>query len=100
MRAEFDNAFGFFPGTYAEVELVKNINEKLMLLPTQALIPDLQSDRVFVYNSGNAEFRKVKTGFRNDKYVSITEGLRIGDTVIVSGIMMLRPGMPVDLIIN
>lgn len=100
LRAEFDNKFGIFPGTYAEIEVVKDVNEKLMLLPSQALIPDLQSDKVFVYNSGNAEFRNVKTGFRNDKYVSITDGLRTGDTVIVSGIMMLRPGMPVELIIN
>lgn len=100
LRAEFDNKYGILPGTYAEVEAVKENSEKLMLLPTQALIPDMQSDRVFVYNSGLAEPRKVKTGFRNEKYVSITNGLQSGDTVIVSGIMMLRPGMPVRITIN
>jgi membrane fusion protein (multidrug efflux system) len=39
----------------------------------------------------------VKTGIRTATGVQIVDGLVAGDTVITSGIMQLRPGMPVNV---
>jgi membrane fusion protein (multidrug efflux system) len=42
----------------------------------------------------------VKTGIRTPSEVQITDGLVPGDTVITSGILQLRPGVPVDVTIQ
>ena len=43
----------------------------------------------------------VKAGIRTEKEIQILEGLNDGDTVIVSGILQLKPKMPVEVnIIN
>lgn len=97
LRAEYKNTDRIFPGTYVEVELIKDTKEELFMIPTQALIPDLDSDKVYVYENGEAVIRNVSSGFRNETHVSITNGLQAGDSLITSGIMMLRPGMKVDI---
>jgi multidrug efflux pump subunit AcrA (membrane-fusion protein) len=39
----------------------------------------------------------VKTGFRNENKVEITEGLSAGDSLIVDGIMYMKNGIKVKL---
>ncbi|HYP15513.1 MAG TPA: hypothetical protein VEQ63_16415, partial [Bryobacteraceae bacterium] len=51
---------------------------------------------VFVIGSGNKlEVRPVKTGERVGDDWIIEGGLRAGDRVVVEGLMLARPGMPV-----
>ena len=38
----------------------------------------------------------VKSLGRNEQYVDIYEGLNVGDTVITSGILQLKPGMRIQ----
>ena len=45
--------------------------------------------------NGEAAPRQVETGIRTADRVQITEGLAPGDSVIVTGIQQLRPGLPV-----
>jgi membrane fusion protein (multidrug efflux system) len=42
----------------------------------------------------------VKTGIRTSSAVQITTGLSEGDTVLTTGILQLRPGMPVNVTID
>ncbi len=37
----------------------------------------------------------MKTGARTDKDILITEGLKAGDTILTTGVMTLKNGMPV-----
>ncbi len=39
----------------------------------------------------------VKIGIRTEKDVQITQGINPGDTVITTGILQIRQGMPVDI---
>ena len=85
------------PGAFAEVELsLKEIPDALMI-PTEALVPDLQGQKVFLARGGAADQSRVETGLRTEKLIQVTSGLRPGDTVITSGILQLAPGMPVAL---
>ena len=42
--------------------------------------------------------KKVKIGIRSDKVIQITEGLAVGDTVLRTGILQVKPGDVVKVI--
>lgn len=96
LRALFDNkGEKVFPGAFVHIELrLKRIADALMI-PTQAIIPVLKGQTVLVKKGGVAQSIPVQTGVRTSTSVQITAGLAPGDTVITTGIMQLRPGMPV-----
>jgi membrane fusion protein (multidrug efflux system) len=54
-------------------------------------------DKVFLYKSGKAEPVFITKGLRTASDVQVLEGLQVGDTLIVSGTLQLRTGLPVVL---
>ena len=91
IRALTDNASGkLLPGTFANIELpLKNIKDAI-IIPTEAIIPIQDGKKVFIANNGKAKEVKVETLTRTDAAVVITSGLKIGDTVLTSGVMSLK----------
>lgn len=85
------------PGAYVEIEVVLESIENSVLIPTESLVPDVEGEKVFIYRSGKAVTQLVNTGIRTEKEIQITSGLNVGDTLIVSGIILLRPNAPVKL---
>jgi membrane fusion protein (multidrug efflux system) len=67
------------------------------MIPTQSLVPVLKGQKVFVMQGDSAVEKLVKTGFRNENKVEITEGLSAGDSLIVDGIMYMKNGIKVKL---
>lgn len=85
------------PGSYVQIELrLAKITDALMV-PTQAVIPVLKGQTVLVRRNGVAVSLTVTIGIRTASMVQITSGLKANDTVITTGIMQLRPGMPVNV---
>ena len=97
-RARFNNSQGsVVPGSFAKVELpLMNLSEVLQV-NAEALIPEMGSNKVFVYRNGKVQPQTVVTGIRTERMVQITSGLQAGDTVITSGLLQMRPGMDVEL---
>lgn len=96
MRARADNAAGLLkPGSFARISLSMGIDEKAIMIPTQAIIPVLKGQQVFVVENGTAVAKPVTLGFRGDAKVQIIEGLNVGDTVLTTGLMSLREGSKV-----
>jgi len=92
VRASCSNERGeLTPGSYVTVDLDLNDVKNAISIPTQALALDITGERVFVYKNGEAISQKVESGIRTEEEVQIVSGLAIGDTVITSGIMQLRP---------
>lgn len=85
------------PGSFANVVLVLKKIENAILIPSEALIPDIQGQKVFIYRNGNAVPRQVETGIRTDQNVQLTSGVSEGDTIITSGMLQIRPGAPVTI---
>jgi len=86
-----------FPGAFVHIEMqLKQISDAL-LVPTQAIIPVLKGQTLFVQKNGVVVSVPVKTGIRTASSVQITQGLSPGDTVMTTGIMQLRPGMSVQV---
>jgi membrane fusion protein (multidrug efflux system) len=89
-------------GRYAYITLVMSQIENAVSIPTEALIPEMEGEKVFIYNSGKASGVKVKTGLRTESRIQITDGLHFGDTLLTTGILQLRQNLPVvlDTIVN
>ena len=83
------------PGAFVKVLL----NEKLkgIVVPTNAIIPDALSSQVVLVKNGKAAFQNVETGIRTSDIVEITNGLVPGDTIIVSGVLYVRPNGAVKI---
>ncbi len=101
IRAMCDNkAESIFPGGYVHVELrLKQIGGAL-LVPTQCIVPVLKGQTVLVRKNGVVVTVPVKTGIRTSSTIQILEGLSAGDTVLTTGILQVRPGMPVNVTIK
>jgi membrane fusion protein (multidrug efflux system) len=98
VRALSSNKEGkIVPGSFVKVNLVlKQFNDAIMI-PTQAIIPVLKGKTVLLSKNGKAETQKVETGIRTDTTIQIVSGIQVGDTIITSGLMQVRPGMNVKI---
>lgn len=97
VRALLDNRNNWLSGDFAEASLVLDARDSALVIPTQLVIPELGAETVFVCKNGKAVKRPVVSGVRNDKVVLITKGLVSGDTLLATGLMQVREGMPVKI---
>ncbi|WP_245999734.1 efflux RND transporter periplasmic adaptor subunit [Paraflavitalea soli] len=85
------------PGAFAKVGLKLDENDKALIIPTQAIIPQARNKRVALYSNGAVKYQVVTTGIRDSSYVQITDGLKLGDTVITTGLLAIRPESKIKL---
>ncbi|ESU23318.1 putative Co/Zn/Cd efflux system membrane fusion protein [Flavobacterium enshiense DK69] len=98
MRAIANNSDGkLIPGTFASIALPLDKINDAILVPTEALIPVQNGKKVFVSVNGKAKEVMVETGARTDKEVLVLSGLKAGDTLLTSGVMMLKEDSPVKV---
>lgn len=79
------------PGGFVKAYLNAGDDKKAILIPTNCLIPDDKNNQVITVKNGKAAFVSVKTGVRQVNFVEITNGISIGDTVVVTGVLFARP---------
>jgi len=89
---------GLRPGMFARVLVVFAVDDRALVVPEEALVP--QGGRQFVYvidEQGQGDARKrvsrrveVELGVRRGAEVQITQGLKAGDTVVVAGQQRLQ----------
>lgn len=97
VRAMIPNADGALkPGMFMTVDLQRD-SGKVLVAPEQSIVPEGNSQYVFVVADGVAEKRIVKLGRRIPGYVVIESGLVEGDTVVVQGTHKVRDGAAVDV---
>lgn len=79
------------PGAYANVLFQVGSNRPAMMIPTQSVIPQTRGKKVIVVRMGSAVFQNVETGYRDSASVEILSGLMVGDTVLTSGLLVVKP---------
>lgn len=101
MRAIMDNRDNIlYPGAYANVKLpLETVNDAL-LVPSEALIPVQNGKRVFILKDGKAREIDVEIGARTGKAVRVLTNLKPGDTILTYGIMALKDGTPVEVVLE
>ncbi|MEX2596853.1 MAG: efflux RND transporter periplasmic adaptor subunit [Salibacteraceae bacterium] len=94
VRAEMTPESGAFkPGSFVRVLLPIVADSNAILLPTEAIVPELNSQSVFLLKNGKAAKSKIDIGQRTAESVQVISGIKVGDTVITSGLVMVREGM-------
>jgi multidrug efflux system membrane fusion protein len=101
VRAEFDNADGFLtPGLFARVRLGAPEKASTIVINDAAVSTD-QSKR-FVYvvdDKGHVQYREVVLGPMHPQGRIIESGLQAGETIVVNGLVRVRPGIQVTPVI-
>jgi len=83
------------PGQFTKIELIFSSRQNAIMVPSEALIPELGGYKVYVQKEGKAKAVNVKIGLRTESEVEVISGLAEQDTLITSGILQLRPGADV-----
>lgn len=97
IRALTNNGLGLLkPGMFVRVSVPLGSRESIMI-PTEAIVPVLKGKVVYLMREGKAEEVAVRTGVRTDRTIQILDGIGVGDSVIVSALMSMKPELPVSL---
>ena len=89
------NGSNINPGTFVKVLLTREVQG--ILVPTNAIIPDALSNQLILVKNGRAVFQNVETGVRKSDFIEITKGLKTGDSIIINGVLFVRPNAPVKV---
>ena len=98
IRALVTNNDGkLLPGVFAKVVTDFNSDPNGLMIPTQAILPQARGKKVIVYRNGIATFIDVTTGIRDSSFIQIVTGLKAGDTVIITGLLSLKPDAKIEM---
>jgi membrane fusion protein (multidrug efflux system) len=85
------------PGIFAKVRLQLGKSANALMIPTQAVVPQARTKEVIVFRKDSAQFIPVETGIRDSVFVQIVQGLKVGDTVVTTGLMAIRPNAKIKI---
>lgn len=85
------------PGRSVRVSALLSQIDNAISVPTEAVIAEMEGEKVFIYKNGRAEQVPVVTGLRTESNIQIKEGLHFGDTLLTTAILQLRESIPVKL---
>jgi membrane fusion protein (multidrug efflux system) len=80
---------------FADVQLRRSTLSDAILVPSESVVQDMNGATVYRVRSGRAQAALVSIGARTLTHVQITAGLAVGDTIVTSGILFVKPGKPV-----
>jgi RND family efflux transporter MFP subunit len=94
LRAKFPNSdFIFQPGLFGRVNVPGSLPYQGVLVPDEAIGADQDRRIVFLVDGeGNVSVKPVRLGPRQHGYRVIREGLTGDETIIINGLMRVRPG--------
>jgi membrane fusion protein (multidrug efflux system) len=84
-------------GSFARVDMDFAKNNNAILIPSQAILPQARGKKVVLYKDGTAKFVDVQTGVRDSANVEIISGLNVGDTIITTGLLGIKPEAKIKL---
>src|SRR5690554_1269125 len=96
IRAEVPNKNGeLIPGAFAEISLGLDSIPDGLMIPTDAIVPRLNAQLVYKVVNGTAQEAEIITGIRKSHSIQVVSGLSPKDTIMISGLLQVRNGMPV-----
>ncbi len=99
LRAEFKNSANLLiPGQYVNVLLYNNIPTLKVVVQQALVLEDGVGKYVYTLGKNNiVEIKRIKIEGEHETYWIVKEGLKAGDKIIGSGLLKIRPQMPVML---
>jgi membrane fusion protein (multidrug efflux system) len=77
--------------------LILNEIDDAIMVPTIAIIPVLNGQKVYKVVNGVVEESTIQTGIRTSEKVQIIKGASHGDVILTTGLLQVRPGMEVEI---
>lgn len=97
-RARYDNTDGRIkPGQSASIRIKLDQIDNAIVIPSISTVKEMGRDITYVYKNGKAKETEIVTGMRTSSSVEVVSGLAVGDTLLTTGVMQLRSGMPVRI---
>ncbi|MDR1810642.1 MAG: efflux RND transporter periplasmic adaptor subunit [Prevotella sp.] len=95
-RALYPNTDGRLkPGYSVNIEIKLQEIKNAIIVPSMSVVAEMGRSIAYVYRDGKAHQAVLEKGMRTANSVQIVEGLSVGDTLITTGVMQLRDGMPI-----
>ncbi len=85
------------PGQFANITYILEEIPNALMIPSQCVIPEMNSHKIYTLKNGAVNDTKIEIGLRTEDRVQIISGINPGDTVITTGILQVRQGMPVSV---
>jgi membrane fusion protein (multidrug efflux system) len=89
---------GTRPGDFAQVHIVTEQREDVVLVPKIAVVTEKGESVLYVAVDDRAERRAVVLGFTDDQHAEIVEGVTAGEPVVVRGQRSLKHGAPLRIL--
>ena len=89
---------GTRPGDFTRVNVVTDLHDNAMLVPSIAVFEEQGRNVLFVAKDGKAVRRVVSLGFVESGVTEVTTGLEDGEAVVVKGQRNLRDGVPLEIL--
>lgn len=98
LRARYGNAGNeLLPGAFADINISEGMKADYIAIPSMAYVPDISGALVYLKKNGKVTPSKVMAASRSESQVFIESGIEPGDTVITSGLLQIKPGMPIEV---
>lgn len=96
VRAQITNVNSeLIPGAFAKVKANLGSISNAIMIPTAAIVPQANLKKVFIAKNGIAKSVTIKTGIRESGTIEVLSGIEAGDTLVVTGIMFVKPNSPI-----
>ncbi|RPI67386.1 MAG: efflux RND transporter periplasmic adaptor subunit [Ignavibacteriae bacterium] len=100
IRAAIDKTTDLLPGMFADVMLNMGTTNDAILVPTECVVVDIKGAKVFVAHNNRAREVRVETGTRSQETIRVLSGIAPGDTILTTGILILKDNMPVKVTVT
>jgi multidrug efflux system membrane fusion protein len=99
LKAAFANKESeLFPNQFVNARLLLDVQKDVIIVPSAAIQKNPQGAYVFVTNADKTvTMRQVKTGIMQGGEATVTEGLKVGEQVVVDGAERLREGSKIEI---
>lgn len=86
------------PGTFANVTFLVSESKDALMIPTEALVPKLKGQSVYIVREGKAKLTDVDIGERTESMIQIiSDNIKPGDTIITTNILRIKDSSPVKV---
>lgn len=100
VRARVTRTPDLVPGMFADIRFELSDVADALLVPSESVVPDINGASVYVSRNGVARQARVELGGRSATHVRVLSGIAAGDTVITTGLLMIKQGAPIAVTVG
>jgi len=83
IEADVRNNGTLRPGSFARVDIVTDEADRVLTVPSRAIVTFAGIEKVLVVQDGKAVEKSITIGRRADEWAEVTAGVNIGDMVVI-----------------